>query len=494
MSAPLKSAEEISLIINRGQHAIADIGLSQVKQGKRGINQGNTAFRDDMYRLILLRIYLQNILDDDGEVIPYYEDADNELKFNKLLDAIARLSQFYGGAAIPLLTGKRIPLSFFPSTAGSTGAPVSGGPAVPGGVTFQNLSVDSPGEVIDTLNASSSEYAFYIVNVRGTGAGEGSRLDILGINWRGASDPVITNYRGNDVGGVTTGVTYSAAIVDGNLELTCNVPTDGWVIRGSRISFENVSFQNAQGPLPAGGTVGQYLRKTNSVDYQALFATILMSEVDGLVAALAGKVDENAAITPGTFTKITYDAKGLVTAGTDAAIADIVGLVAALAGKVNNTGDETIAGVKTFSSDPIIPDEVYGAGWNGSLEPPTKNALYNKIEAISNTPYTTTGIVLNGAASAAFAQDFGVRIVNNKVEFRGWITGTPAADMTLFTLPVGYRPAEERIVVIFTFSLFAGNPQGIVIDTDGTVKYSSTSFQTPYGTVHCFDGVSFDLG
>lgn len=50
---------------------------------------------------------------------------------------------------------------------------------------------------------------------------------------------------------------------------------------------------------------------------------------------------------------------------------------------VHNTGNETVAGVKTFSSDPIIPDEVYGAGWNGSLEPPTKNAVYDKIETIS---------------------------------------------------------------------------------------------------------------
>jgi hypothetical protein len=50
---------------------------------------------------------------------------------------------------------------------------------------------------------------------------------------------------------------------------------------------------------------------------------------------------------------------------------------------VHDTGDETIAGVKTFSSDPLIPDEAYGVGWNGSLEPPTKNAVYDKIETMS---------------------------------------------------------------------------------------------------------------
>lgn len=50
---------------------------------------------------------------------------------------------------------------------------------------------------------------------------------------------------------------------------------------------------------------------------------------------------------------------------------------------VHDTGNETIGGVKTFSSDPIIPDEAYGAGWNGVLEPPTKNAVYDKLEALS---------------------------------------------------------------------------------------------------------------
>jgi hypothetical protein len=49
--------------------------------------------------------------------------------------------------------------------------------------------------------------------------------------------------------------------------------------------------------------------------------------------------------------------------------------------RVDTTGNESIDGVKTFTSDPIIPDEAYGAGWNGVLEPPTKNAVYDKLEA-----------------------------------------------------------------------------------------------------------------
>lgn len=69
--------------------------------------------------------------------------------------------------------------------------------------------------------------------------------------------------------------------------------------------------------------------------YAAIVHTHVIGDVTNLQTALDGKVDENAAITGATKTKITYDAKGLVTAGTDAAIADITGLQTALDGKVD---------------------------------------------------------------------------------------------------------------------------------------------------------------
>lgn len=72
---------------------------------------------------------------------------------------------------------------------------------------------------------------------------------------------------------------------------------------------------------------------------------------------------------------------------------------AADADVVHDTGNETIAGVKTFSSDPIIPDEAYGVGWNGSLEPATKNAIYDKIETVSGGSGASTA--LDNLASVA---------------------------------------------------------------------------------------------
>jgi len=54
----------------------------------------------------------------------------------------------------------------------------------------------------------------------------------------------------------------------------------------------------------------------------------------------------------------------------------------------------------TFSVDATVPDEAYGVGWNGSLEVPTKNALYDKIETISGaSPGTPTNSVQFNDAS-----------------------------------------------------------------------------------------------
>lgn len=42
-------------------------------------------------------------------------------------------------------------------------------------------------------------------------------------------------------------------------------------------------------------------------------------------------------------------------------------------------------GAATFAGDVTVPAEVYGAGWNGSNEAPTKNDVYDKVEAVIAT-------------------------------------------------------------------------------------------------------------
>lgn len=65
-----------------------------------------------------------------------------------------------------------------------------------------------------------------------------------------------------------------------------------------------------------------YVAPTTPVVTWGTITGTLSTQLD-VQSALDGKVDENAAITGATKTKITYDAKGLVTAGADATTADI---------------------------------------------------------------------------------------------------------------------------------------------------------------------------
>jgi len=56
----------------------------------------------------------------------------------------------------------------------------------------------------------------------------------------------------------------------------------------------------------------------------------------------------------------------------------------------------------TFDVDVSVPDEVYGAGWNASVEVPTKNAVYDKIEAVGgSSEWTDTGTILHSNEETA---------------------------------------------------------------------------------------------
>jgi hypothetical protein len=126
--------------------------------------------------------------------------------------------------------------------------------------------------------------------------------------------------------------------------------------------------------------------------------------------ALDGKVDENASITGATKTKITYDSKGLVTAGVDATTADIndssnrryvtdAQLVVIGNTSGTNTGDQDLSGKENVgvaaglvtaheaASDPH-PQYLTATEGNAAYEPVNSN-IQAHITSTSN-PHNTT--------------------------------------------------------------------------------------------------------
>jgi len=123
-----------------------------------------------------------------------------------------------------------------------------------------------------------------------------------------------------------------------------------------------------------------------------------LSNQTDLQTALDGKVDENTAITGATKTKITYDAKGLVTAGADATTADIADSTnkryvtdaqATVIGNTSgtNTGDNAVnslySGLATSKQDALgfTPENVSNKSTSVSTDQ-ASNTKYPSVKSV----------------------------------------------------------------------------------------------------------------
>jgi len=100
----------------------------------------------------------------------------------------------------------------------------------------------------------------------------------------------------------------------------------------------------------------------------------------------------DTAVTPGTYSLVTVTQTGRITAGANPTI---VGAIINTDGSLGVSGTTTVtvsidtSHANVWTVDQSVPDEAYGASWDGSLEIPTKNALYDKIETIVSGSGTT---------------------------------------------------------------------------------------------------------
>lgn len=100
---------------------------------------------------------------------------------------------------------------------------------------------------------------------------------------------------------------------------------------------------------------------------------------------------------------------------------------------VNSTGtvafDATGSAPKfTFADKVEVPDDAYAAGWNGSTEVPTKNAIYDKIESLApGIPSLTAGSVIFSGGGTTLSQNNARLFWNNSTYRLGINTNTPGA-------------------------------------------------------------------
>lgn len=173
-----------------------------------------------------------------------------------------------------------------------------------------------------------------------------------------------------------------------------------------------LDFVRSEQPGSA-GTIGSiFFTAYDSANNLTTFATILGQSTDltntsedgkiVFVLRTAGTNANELEITGAALYPTTNDGLALGLAANS-----FSDLFLASGGVVNfNNGDATIThstGLLTSNVDVAVPDEAYGAGWNGSLEVPTKNAVYDEMETKQDASVISgngVGYIRHGATAS----------------------------------------------------------------------------------------------
>ena len=222
-------------------------------------------------------------------------------------------------------------------------------------ITISQVKAQSP---VQSVNGSTGAVTVQETLVSGTNIKTINSTSLLGsgdITISGGS----TDW--GDIGGTLSNQTdlqnaldaKQATLVSGTNIKTVNstslVGSGDVSVQETLVSGTNIKTVNSQSLLGSGDI---------SISASAAWGSItgtLSSQTD-LQSALDAKVDENAAITGATKTKITYDSKGLVTAGADLAASDLPSAIDATKiadGSVTNTEFQYIGGLTSDAQTQI---------------------------------------------------------------------------------------------------------------------------------------------
>ena len=192
----------------------------------------------------------------------------------------------------------------------------------------------------------------------------------------------------------------------------------------------------------AGSQTGMWDKLGGTIDLSAYAKSAevpTLTAFNSLTTTVDGKVTANANITAGTKCKITYDAKGLVTAGANLeesdiptlAISKISGLDTALNGKVPTT--------RTVNSKPLSTDVVLtGADIEAGGEYFGQNPIQSVLESMDDkiTDLTENRVMSFGGQTGAITVDT-ANTTNGQVKFsmsskqlKGTVNGLKSAAYT----------------------------------------------------------------
>lgn len=235
----------------------------------------------------------------------------------------------------------------------------------------------------------------------------------------------------------------------------------------------------------AGSQTGMWDKLGGTIDLSAYAKKTevpTLTAFNGLTTTVNGKVTANANITAGTKCKITYDAKGLVTAGANLeesdiptlAISKISGLDTALNGKVPTT--------RTVNSKPLSTDVVLtGADIEAGGEYFGQNPIQSVLESMDDkiTDLTENRVMSFGGQTGAITVDT-ANTTNGQVKFsmsskqlKGTVNGLKSA---AYTESSAYATSAQGTKADSAIQTVNGTPDNYITATKSgtTVTVSST--------------------
>jgi hypothetical protein len=213
----------------------------------------------------------------------------------------------------------------------------------------------------------------------------------------------------------TAGTTTMVGIYDSSGTQTMGLTTSGLTQAGAGSGIARFDVAHTVAPTSADGDgVGLTLQTENNsgtlTDVAYLDAVYDDISLHQASLRFSLKDDSGAGSTPSEVARFSHDGLlGINNSSPGARLDMILGastekgaIIKAAASQTANLTEWQNSSATVLSSvaadgNISVPDEAYGAGWNGSTEVPTKNAVYDKIEALSASAWTSWSPTYGGA-------------------------------------------------------------------------------------------------
>ena len=152
-----------------------------------------------------------------------------------------------------------------------------------------------------------------------------------------------------------------------------------------------------------------------------------------------------------------------------------------------NNGNATLthsAALLTSNVDIVVPDEAYGTTWNGSLEVPTKNAIFDRM-------LSTSGVGQNPTASSTQTINHGLAWTPTKIRIYGIGPFTNNAAAVPVPITMGIWCSSGNRCVYMTHN--GTSAQASQTSTTFAVFLATSAGNTISGVIGNVGGTSFDI-